>query len=77
VLSLLDTDIGPIFTHGAVEPINALYREAGLKLPLTNPVSAVKDKNLVTIHRNFNRWINWPFQIIKSGSTPLNKSVNA
>jgi peptide-methionine (S)-S-oxide reductase len=31
----------------------------------------------VTIHRNFNRWINWPFQIIKSGSTPLNKSVNA
>jgi putative mRNA 3-end processing factor len=29
----LDTSIGPIFTHGAVEALNGVYRESGVKLP--------------------------------------------
>jgi putative mRNA 3-end processing factor len=32
---LLDTDIGPIVAHGAVEPLNAIYRAAGVALPAT------------------------------------------
>jgi putative mRNA 3-end processing factor len=31
----VDPSIGPILTHGAVEPINTLYREAGVPLPAT------------------------------------------
>jgi putative mRNA 3-end processing factor len=31
----LDPGIGPIFTHGAVEKFNAIYREAGVPLPAT------------------------------------------
>ncbi len=35
VLSLLDPDIAPILTHGAVENTNAVLRAQGLKLPDT------------------------------------------
>lgn len=35
VMSLLEPDIGPILTHGAVEATNAVLRAQGLKLPET------------------------------------------
>lgn len=35
LLALLDPSIGPIITHGAVERMTALYREAGVALPPT------------------------------------------
>jgi putative mRNA 3-end processing factor len=35
LLSGLDPGIGLIFTHGAVEKFNAIYREAGVPLPAT------------------------------------------
>ena len=34
-LAGLDPALGPIYTHGAVESFNRLYREAGIALPLT------------------------------------------
>jgi putative mRNA 3-end processing factor len=46
LLSLLDYSIGPILTHGAVEPINEIYRQTGLNLPATEAVAAVKDKSI-------------------------------
>jgi putative mRNA 3-end processing factor len=39
VLSGLDTSIGPIVCHGAVEPLNRVYREGGVELPPTQLVS--------------------------------------
>jgi putative mRNA 3-end processing factor len=39
-LSGLDASIGPILTHGAVETINGCYRQAGIVLPETRPVSS-------------------------------------
>ena len=39
VLSGLDTSIGPIVCHGAVEPLNRVYREGGVELPDTRLVS--------------------------------------
>ena len=36
VLAGLDSTIGPIFCHGAVEKMNAAYRYAGVQLPATN-----------------------------------------
>jgi putative mRNA 3-end processing factor len=39
VLSGLDTAIGPIVCHGAVEPLNRVYREGGVELPPTQLVS--------------------------------------
>jgi putative mRNA 3-end processing factor len=39
VLALVDPAIGPIVAHGAVEPMNAIYRARGVALPST--VSAV------------------------------------
>jgi putative mRNA 3-end processing factor len=39
VLSLLDPDIGPILTHGAVENTNAVLRAQGLSLPATRQVT--------------------------------------
>lgn len=46
VLAGIDAAIGPIFCHGAVEPLNRAYREAGVALPPTRLVSeiAAKDK---------------------------------
>ncbi len=38
LLSGLDPDIGPILVHGAVEPINQVYRNAGVQLPPTRYV---------------------------------------
>lgn len=46
VLSGLDASIGPILTHGAVEPLNAVYRAAGVALPTTCKVSDIQDKTL-------------------------------
>jgi putative mRNA 3-end processing factor len=43
ILSGVDTSIGPIITHGAVEPLNRAYREAGVKLPQTRTVSEVSN----------------------------------
>jgi putative mRNA 3-end processing factor len=46
ILSGLDPTIGPIFCHGAVEPLNRAYRESGVALPETLLVSeAGKDKS--------------------------------
>jgi putative mRNA 3-end processing factor len=44
VLAHLDAAIGPIFCHGAVEPINAIYRAAGVALPVTRLVDEAKGK---------------------------------
>jgi putative mRNA 3-end processing factor len=44
VLAGVDSSIGPIVTHGAVEPLNRAYREAGVQLPATKLVSEVVDK---------------------------------
>jgi len=35
ILHGLDSSIGPILVHGAVEPLNQVYREAGVYLPQT------------------------------------------
>jgi len=35
VLSGIDSTVGPIYTHGAVEQFNRIYRESGVALPLT------------------------------------------
>jgi putative mRNA 3-end processing factor len=43
ILSGVDASIGPIITHGAVEPLNRAYREAGVALPATRTVSEVSD----------------------------------
>ncbi len=43
VLSGLDTGIGPIVSHGAVEPLSALYREAGVALPASRYLGEITD----------------------------------
>lgn len=43
LLSGLDADIGPILAHGAVEPLNRVYREAGVVLPVTHSVADITD----------------------------------
>lgn len=40
----VDPAIGPIFVHGAVEPLNRAYRAAGVTLPPTRLVSEARDK---------------------------------
>jgi putative mRNA 3-end processing factor len=35
----VDASIGPIYTHGAVESVNAAYRETGIALPATTYVT--------------------------------------
>ncbi|MCC8996755.1 MAG: ligase-associated DNA damage response exonuclease [Nitrosomonas sp.] len=44
LLSLLDCSIGPIVAHGAIEPINQIYRETGVALPQTYMVTQITDK---------------------------------
>jgi putative mRNA 3-end processing factor len=44
LLAGVDSSIGPIVTHGAVEPLNRAYRDAGVALPDTKLVSEVTDK---------------------------------
>ena len=46
ILQGVDRSIGPIFVHGAVEPLNRAYRAAGVDLPETPLVTEVKDKAL-------------------------------
>ncbi len=46
ILHGLDADIGPIVCHGAVEPLNRAYRDAGVVLPDTLAVADVTDKAL-------------------------------
>jgi putative mRNA 3-end processing factor len=36
ILHGIDSGIGPILTHGAMEPLNRVYREAGVHLPETH-----------------------------------------
>jgi len=39
ILHGVDAGIGPIVVHGAIEPLNAVYREAGVALPATARVT--------------------------------------
>jgi putative mRNA 3-end processing factor len=41
ILSGVDPSIGPIIVHGAIDPLNLAYREAGVDLPDTQPVQHV------------------------------------
>ncbi len=41
LLAGVDASIGPIVVHGAVEPLNRAYREAGVALPETHAVDAL------------------------------------
>lgn len=43
----LNADIGPILVHGAVEPLNRIYREAGVALPPTHYVSDMTDSTQI------------------------------
>ena len=43
----VDARIGPIVVHGAVEPLNRAYREAGVALPPTLLASDVSDTSLL------------------------------
>jgi len=44
LLSGLNPGIGPIVVHGAVEPLNQVYRQAGVALPTTRYVSDMTDQ---------------------------------
>ena len=44
LLAGVDAAIGPIVCHGAVEPLNRAYREAGVALPPTVGVLEMKDR---------------------------------
>src|SRR5205085_53679 len=39
LLAGVDPSIGPIYTHGAVEILSRIYRDAGIQLPFTMPVA--------------------------------------
>jgi putative mRNA 3-end processing factor len=43
ILAGVDAGIGPIVVHGAVEPLNRAYREAGVALPATRLATEVAD----------------------------------
>lgn len=45
ILGGVDPAIGPIFCHGAVEPLNRAYAQAGVHLPLTRLVSDIPAKD--------------------------------
>ncbi len=44
ILKYLDPSIGPIICHGAVEPMNAVYRASGVSLPDTFMAGDIHDK---------------------------------
>jgi putative mRNA 3-end processing factor len=44
LLSGLDSSIGPIYCHGAVERMNALYRQSGVTLPATTYTGQTPEK---------------------------------
>jgi putative mRNA 3-end processing factor len=46
LLAGLDAGIGPIVAHGAVEPLNAAYRAAGVALPTTRRIDDVSRDEL-------------------------------
>jgi len=46
LLMSVDQSIGPIYTHGAVEALNAVYRGCGVKLPATTYVGDVKKEDI-------------------------------
>ena len=46
ILSGVDAGIGPIVVHGAVEPLNAAYRAAGVALPPTLLATDVSDRTV-------------------------------
>ncbi len=45
LLAGVDAAIGPIVVHGAVEPLNQAYRDAGVALPATLRVEQLADKS--------------------------------
>lgn len=47
ILKGVDSSIGPIVVHGAVEPINAAYRAAGVTLPGTQLATEITDKSVL------------------------------
>jgi putative mRNA 3-end processing factor len=47
ILAGLPSGSGPIFTHGAVETVNRIYRAAGVALPVTRPAGEIHDKALL------------------------------
>lgn len=47
ILKGIDASIGPIVVHGAVEPLNRAYRDAGVALPATLRVDEVTDKAIL------------------------------
>ena len=46
ILAGLDSSIGPILTHGAVEKVNQCYRDLGITLPETRYSGALEKKDL-------------------------------
>ncbi len=48
LLAGVDAAIGPIIVHGAVEPLNRAYHEAGVALPATLLLDEVKDKAMLS-----------------------------
>lgn len=44
ILNGIDSSIGKIYTHGAVERLNAAYRKSGVSLPETTYVGSVQNK---------------------------------
>ena len=46
ILAGVDASIGPIVVHGAVEPLNRAYREAGVALPETHAVQDIAKPDL-------------------------------
>lgn len=46
ILHGIDASIGPIICHGAAEPLNQVYRAAGVALPPTMLATGVTDKTL-------------------------------
>ena len=47
ILLGVDSSIGPIVVHGAVEPLNRAYRDAGIALPSTSIATGIDDKSLL------------------------------
>lgn len=47
ILHGLDAALGPVVVHGAVEPLNRVYRQGGIPLPPTNTVSEIQDVSLL------------------------------
>ena len=46
ILAGVDSSIGPIVVHGAVEPLNAAYRASGVVLPVTRRVTEIAKDEL-------------------------------